>query len=442
MNSGQGYRLADRARYSSQTSTSALPKSADIVIIGGGIIGTLAAVYLANRIPGSSMCIIERDLSYTYASTVLSAGSLRVQYSIPENIYMSVESFKFLKDIGTHLQVEGDDPPDIQLIEKGFLFLAPEKMVPLITTYKGIHEKLGIPTEILQPSEIKERYPWLNLDDIVLGSYGCDYEAMFDPWAYLMCAKKKAQSMGVRYIEAEVKGMERNGNRIDNVSVVTTQGERATINCGSVINAAGAWSSGVAKLAGIGAEGAPPDLKTPLPVEPFARYGYVFECRDGPVDTPAVVVDGVTGVAFRRETSGLFAASAIQASRKFYYLMRSGKDKDSSKLEVDYDFFDEGVWPGLATRCDAFNGLKLVSAWAGYYEINTLDNNAIIGPHPAIPNFYFSTGYSGHGLQHSPAAGRAISELILDGKFTTMDLSKFSFDRIIRNEPYKELAMI
>ena len=111
-------------------------------------------------------------------------------------------------------------------------------------------------------------------------------------------------------------------------------------------------------------------------------------------------------------------------------------------FEVDYELFEDIIWPLLANRVPSFEKIRIIHAWAGHYDFNTFDHNVIVGPHHLVSNFYFANGFSGHGLQQSPAIGRALSELIIDGKFTSLDLSKFSFSRILENKPIIELNVV
>eukprot|EP00061_Rhincodon_typus_P016012 g44003.t1 len=216
--------------------------------------------------------------------------------------------------------------------------------------------------------------------------------------------------------------------------------EYQPVECAIVVNEAGAWSGKVAEMAGIGngPEGTLEGIK--LPVEPRKRYVYVFHCPNGPGLECPLIVDH-KGAYCRREGFGGNYLGGLSPTEE--------DEPDTSDLEVDYEYFQDSVWPTLAQRVPAFVslksfdpimgscavtqlGLKLKSAWAGYYDYNTFDQNAIIGTHPLVTNMYFATGFSGHGLQHSPAVGRSIAELILDGKFKTLDLSAFDFIRFFR----------
>ncbi|MEQ2182711.1 FAD-dependent oxidoreductase domain-containing protein 1 [Goodea atripinnis] len=201
--------------------------------------------------------------------------------------------------------------------------------------------------------------------------------------------------------------------------------EYQPVECAIVVNAAGAFSGKLAEMLGIGLGPKDSLAGIPVPVEPRKRYVYVVHCPDGPgLDTPFLI--DYSGVYFRREGLGGNYISGASPEEV--------EEPDASNLEVDHQFFENKVWPKLADR--------VTSAWAGFYDYNTFDQNGIIGMHPLINNMYFATGFSGHGLQHSPAVGRAVAELILDGEFKTLDLRGFSFRRILTQEPMLEQNIV
>ncbi|MEQ2267291.1 FAD-dependent oxidoreductase domain-containing protein 1 [Xenotaenia resolanae] len=209
--------------------------------------------------------------------------------------------------------------------------------------------------------------------------------------------------------------------------------EYQPVECAIVVNAAGAFSGKLAEMLGIGLGPKDSLAGIPVPVEPRKRYVYVVHCPDGPgLDTPFLI--DYSGVYFRREGLGGNYISGASPEEV--------EEPDASNLEVDHQFFENKVWPKLADRVPAFEKLKVTSAWAGFYDYNTFDQNGIIGMHPLINNMYFATGFSGHGLQHSPAVGRAVAELILDGEFKTLDLRGFSFRRILTQEPMLEQNIV
>jgi FAD-dependent oxidoreductase domain-containing protein 1 len=213
--------------------------------------------------------------------------------------------------------------------------------------------------------------------------------------------------------------LDANDNRI--TGVILADGRR--IQCGHLVNAAGAWSGALAKLSDI-----------MLPVEPRKRYVYVIDSKRA---TEAMRAGPLTvdpsGVWMRPEgRTFLCGISPDEANEP------PAVDLD----HIDYREFEEIVWPGLAARIPAFEEAKLLNAWAGFYDYNTLDQNAIIGAHVPYSNMYFATGFSGHGLQQAYAAGRGVAELIVHGSFRTIDLARFGYGRVARGEPLFELNVI
>ncbi|XP_053126241.1 FAD-dependent oxidoreductase domain-containing protein 1 isoform X2 [Hemicordylus capensis] len=426
------------------------PDQADIVIIGGGIMGWSIAYWLKMREPQRNalrVVVVERDLQYTKASTVLSVGGIRQQYSMPENIQMSRFSAHFLRLINGYLGVVNQPPIDIQFNPSGYLFLATEERAAILEENVQIQRMEGAEISLLSPAQLKKKYPWLNTDGVALASCGLENEGWFDPWILLNAFRNKAISMGVHQSSGEVTSLisrheelvTPDGERLDlsRIKFVQVQMpgsiETARIQCAVVVNAAGAWSQKVAEMVGIGT--GPPDtiLEIPLPVEPRKRYVYVWHCPNGPGLASPMLID-TTGAYFRREGVGGNYLGGLSPAEE--------EEPDIQDLEVDHEFFQEKVWPKLAHRVPLFESLKVKSSWAGYYDYNTFDQSPVIGLHPLVVNLYFATGFSGHGLQQSPAVGQALAELILDGKYKTIDLGRFSFTRLIKGEKALERNII
>uniref|UniRef100_A0A669F7G1 FAD-dependent oxidoreductase domain-containing protein 1 n=1 Tax=Oreochromis niloticus TaxID=8128 RepID=A0A669F7G1_ORENI len=419
------------------------PERADIVIVGGGVVGWSIAYWLKQKEMvrgGVRVLVVEKDPTYSQASTVLSAGGIRQQFSLPENIHLSLASADFMRNINDHLGVLNEDPIDLQFNHSGYLFLASEAVAHIMEENYSTQRYAGAKVSLLSPTQLKEKFPWLNTEGVVLASYGLENEGWFDPWTLLNAFKRKAISMGAIQCCGEVTvctsffptsddGM---SACVEQVQMPNSL-EYQPVECAIVVNAAGAFSGKLTEMLGIGFGPKQSIAGIPLPVEPRKRYVYVVHCPDGPgLDTPFLI--DYSGVYVRREGLGgnyIAGASPEEAA-----------EPDASNLEVDHSFFEENVWPHLAFRVPAFEKLKVTSAWAGFYDYNTFDQNAIIGTHPLINNMYFATGFSGHGLQHSPAVGRAVAELILDGSYKTLDLSGFGFNRILTQEPKLERNIV
>ncbi len=387
----------------------------DVTIVGGGAMGSSIACHLAME-PGfaGSIAVIERDPTYATASSALSASSIRQQFSTPENIALSRWSLDFLRHIGDRLAVDGDRP-SVGLREQGYLFLATEAGMPVLRANHGVQTAAGADVALLGPAALKARFPWLNVADLAGGALGLSGEGWFDGWSLLQAFRRKAISLGVTYVTGEVTGLEREAGRI----VATRLADGTRIGCGATVNAAGPWAGRVAAMAG-----------ADLPVSPRKRFVYVIECRT-PVAGAPLLIDP-TGVYFRPEGNGFICGTSPPED----------DDRDCEDLEVEYELFESTVWPALAHRVPAFEAIRLSRAWAGHYEYNRLDQNGIIGPHPEIANLWFANGFSGHGIQQSPAVGRTIAEWIVYGAPRSLDVRRFGFDRIAANRPLREVNVV
>ncbi|XP_045339359.1 FAD-dependent oxidoreductase domain-containing protein 1 isoform X3 [Leopardus geoffroyi] len=422
------------------------PESSDVVIVGGGVLGLSVAYWLKKlEKPRGAIrvLVVERDHTYSRASTVLSVGGIRQQFSVPENVQLSLFSIDFLRNINEYLAVADDPPLDIQFNPSGYLLLASEKGAAIMEN----NVKEGAKVCLMSPEQLRNKFPWINTEGVALASYGMEHEGWFDPWCLLQGLRRKVQSMGVLFCRGEVTrfvsssnlmktagGEEVNLKRIHEVHVKIDQSlEYQPVECAIVINAAGAWSGQVAELAGIG-KGPPGTLQgTKLPVELRKRYVYLWHCPQGPgLETPFVI--DPSGTYFRREGLGHNYLGGCSPTEE--------EEPDPGNLEVDHDFFQDRVWPPLAQRVPAFETLKVRSAWAGYYDYNTFDQNGVVGPHPLVINMYFATGFSGHGLQQAPAVGRAVAEMVLEGHFQTINLSSFLFSRFYSGEKVQEHNII
>ena len=391
-------------------------ETADVVIIGGGIIGSAVAYALTHAATTPNrVIIIERDLAYREASTPRSAGGIRQQFSTPENILLSQATLHLIANLKHQFGADAE----LSFHEKGYLILASADGQDVLRQNAAVQRSLGAKTCLLQPNELTSRFPWLTSDGLALGSYGTSGEGWIDPTALLTLLRKAAITKGAKLVADTVTGFAKSGGAI--TTVQTASGRQ--ISAGIVVNAAGPWSGAVANLAGI-----------KLPVEPRKRYVYVVDCREAPEDLRRgpLTVDP-NGVWFRPE--GRTFICGVSPSE--------ADEPPATDLDhIDYAPYENCVWPALATRVRYFESLKLMNAWAGYYDYNTLDQNAIIDRHPEIRNFYMATGFSGHGLQQAYAAGRAIAELILYDSFTTIDLTRFGYARIANKQPLFELNVI
>lgn len=386
----------------------------DVVIIGGGIVGSMTAYFLGQREPSSRIAVIEADPTYARASTPKASGVVRHQFGVPENIRMCVASSNFFAAAPELLAV-GGVKAQIGWGERGYVWLVPPELIATVEGLRQIQIANGAAVDFLDQAALKARWPQFEVETFGGGFVGAKGAGWLDPWALLQATKHKAISQGARYVTDRVTGLERQGRRI--AAVTTETGLRLT--CGHVVNAAGAL--GAAKVAEL--------ASVPLRIEPRKRCVFVVRAREDVRDLPMTVLPK-TGVWFRPEGSGLICGVAPSPE----------DDPATDDLTVDDALFDEIVWPTMAEIVPAFESLKVVSTYACFYDFNPLDENAILGPPPGLDNFMIATGFSGHGVMQAPAAGRAIAELILDSRYTTLDLTRFGYDRIARGEALPEPA--
>ncbi|WP_307269266.1 NAD(P)/FAD-dependent oxidoreductase [Labrys wisconsinensis] len=390
-----------------------MPSSTDILIVGGAAVGCAAAYFLKAELdfPGS-VTVVERDPTYARASTTLSAASIRQQFSTPENIRMSRFGIEIIRDLEERFGPEAS----VGFHEGGYLLLASMAGEEVLRANWRVQRAEGADILLLQPQELAARFPWLSVEGIAAGAWGQSGEGWFDAHSLLDLFRKAARKAGAAFVKGEVTGIERSGGRVTGVTLAG--GER--IACGTLVDAAGPQAGDVAGLAGIR-----------LPVEPRKRSVFVVRCRTPLPGMPLLVDPG--GIYVRPE-GDVYICGGAEDERD--------DPRADGDFEVDYRLYEDVVWPALATQIPAMEELKLVRAWAGHYDYNTLDQNAVIGPHPEVTNFLFANGFSGHGLQQAPAAGRAVAELITAGRFTTLDLTIFGYERVAQNRPVFELNVI
>ena len=390
---------------------------ADLVIVGGAIIGSSVATFLAARPDWSGrILVVERDLTYRTASTTLSAASIRQQFSTPLNIEISRFGVQFIKDLDRWLGTDGAPPPEVDFVEGGYLFLATGAGLPILRQKYALQREHDVQVALLDAEALGARFPWLRVDGLAGGTLGLADEGWFDAYALLQAFRRKARSLGVEYLAGTVESVEHDGSSIGGVRLV--DGRRIATE--RVVNAAGPRAAQVAAMAGL-----------ELPVHPRKRCVYHFDCRQRLGPAPLTIAP--SGVYFRPEGESWIAG----------YSPREGEpDPDTLDLEVDRARFDDFVWPELASLVPAFESVRLLDAWAGHYEVNTVDHNAVIGPHPQLPGFLFANGFSGHGLQQAPAVGRGLAELIATGRYETLDLTPLGYERIRRNQPIRELNVV
>ncbi len=380
----------------------------EIAIIGGGVIGSAVAFFLRELGYDGTVTVFEKDPSYQFASTARSAASIRQQFTTTVSTQMSQFSYGFLESLPERF---GDDG-DIGMFRGGYLLVADAARADALRACHKTFVSLGSDIAWLDAPDLAQRFPWLNTEDLVGATLGLSGEGWFDAYMLLRILRREARKLGVVYCDQEVTGIDVAGDRV--TAVRTASG--AVWSCAMAVNAAGPAGGQVAALAGC-----------ELPVEPRKRTMFVIQAPLSNKGMPFIFDS--TGVAIRPEGDRFICSAPPDPENDPH----PGDD-----FEPDFNLFEDKVWPALAHRIPALEELRMVSAWAGHYEMNLLDHNGVVGPHPDLANFLFATGFSGHGVMHSPATGRGIAEWILNGRYTSLDLSPLGYDRIRTGTPIRE----
>ncbi len=390
--------------------------SYDVIIIGGAATGSATAWFLTqNPDFNGTVLVVERDPSYEFAATSLSNSCIRQQFSTELNIRISQFGAEFFQNLPRYL---GEDAPKLKIRNFGYMYMAADDaFAQVLRAQAKVQVALGAQTRLMTPEEIKAEYPFYAVDDLVLGSINCKDEGYFDGYTMFDWLRRKARAGGAEYIRNEVVAITRKAERIDSVTLASGE----VVACGQLVNASGTRGAKTAAMAGI-----------TIPIEPRKRYSWIIAAEQ-PLSRDLPLTIDPTGVHFRTDSDTT-------------YLVGAHTDHDPAvafdDFAMDQSLWLDHVWPILATRIPQFEAVKVLREWAGQYDYNTLDQNAIAGPHPEVSNFLFLNGFSGHGLQQSPAMGRGTAEWLTYGAFRTLDLTPFGFERITANRPLIEGAII
>ena len=393
-------------------------KNYDVVIIGGAIMGSSTAWWLS-EMPDfdGSVLVVERDRSYEFTSTARTNSCIRQQFSNEINVQISQFGADFVQNLRSYMK--DDRIPDMPIQNYGYLYLADNQaFANSLKANQKFQRAVGAETEILDADEIVKRYPFYNVDDIILGSINRKDEGYFDGGGLFDWFRRGAQDRGVEYIENEVVDISTANGNVETITLASGE----VVSCGQVVNASGPRAALTAKMAGLD-----------VPVEPRKRFTWIFTAEQ-PLDQELPLTIDPSGIHMRQDGPKTYLAGGRSP----------GPDDppEFNDFDMDHSLWEERIWPTVATRIPQFEAIKVINEWAGHYEYNTLDQNAILGSHPDLPSFVFQNGFSGHGLQQSPAMGRATAEWLTYGEYRTLDMTPFSYERILRNEPFVEKAVI
>lgn len=386
----------------------------DVAIVGGGVMGASVAYWLTRMRPGLSVTVIERDPSYAKAATALSLASVRQQFTTEVNVKISRFGIEFIRNISEWVGQGGVS--SLGLIEQGYLFVTGSvQAAAIMAEVAAMQRALGAATEVLGREALAARFPWVNGEDLVAGSFGPRDEGWFDNMGLLGAFRAAARAQGAVFLTDEVVGIDLAGGRVTGLRLAGG----SKVSCAAMVNAAGTRAARVMAMVGLS-----------LPVEPRKRTIFVIDAPNARHPDSPLLID--EGFYIRPERGHWLTATVPQ----------DDKACDPNDFEPDLEIFEEVIWPQLYHRCPGFDAVKVVRHWVGHYEYNTLDQNAILGPHPALPNLYLCNGFSGHGLQQSPAVGRGLAEHILTGGWQSLDLSDLAIDRVLAGKPFRERAVV
>lgn len=388
----------------------------DVVIIGGAVTGSSAAYHLAaNPDFHGRVLVIEKDPSYQKCASALSAASIRQQFSTAVNIKISLYGIEFIREIGDRLEVDGDRP-DVGFHEDGYLYLASDDGLAVLKENNDLQRQLGADIVFMAPDELAGRFPWLNVEGLAAGTFGVSGEGWFDGYGLMQAFRRKARSLGVEYRSARVAGVALANGKVGGVTLA--DGE--VISAGYVINASGADGKRIAASAGLD-----------IPIEVKKRMIFTFKAEDR-IERCPLLID-TDGTYVRGDSDGFLCGWAPSGE---------ADPEVEDDFNVDWDLFEDHIWPVLANRVPAFERIKPGAAWAGYYDMCAWDENVLLGALPEQPNFLLANGFSGHGLQQSPAAGRGLAELVTYGDFRSLDLSDLSPVRLRQGRQVREKCIV
>jgi glycine/D-amino acid oxidase-like deaminating enzyme len=392
--------------------------TADVVIIGGGVVGSSVAWHLREHGFTGRVLVVERDRTYERASSLLAMGGIRQQFCTAVTVRMVQHSVRFWKQFDAHMGT-ADARPRAWFRQRGYLFLADAAAAPALMTRYELERRAGAVVQMLSPDDVRRLVPDAWLDDIVFGVLGND-DGYANPREVLSGFYRAAAAAGADFIEDAVVSIMAAGGRVTGVGLASGTHVESPV----VVNAAGAWAGRVARLAGLD-----------VPVQPMRQM--LFRCtlpRYWPYRFPMLIDPG--GVHWRHDDP-----VEPDGPDRLVAAFTNWDEQVGERFEPDQSRWSREFYPAMVRRVPSLATVTEACGWSGLYEM-TPDHNPVLGEHPGLGGFIFANGFSGHGLMMSPATGVIVSELIRLGRSETFDVSTFAVDRFERGALVHDAATI
>jgi FAD-dependent oxidoreductase domain-containing protein 1 len=395
--------------------------TADVVIVGGGVIGSSIALHLRQRLDGARIVVVERDPSYTRASSRLATGGIRQQYDSALNVAMARHSVAYYSRFDEIAGAAGHRS-HAWFRQRGYLFLADGEGAARLSRRFETQRASGAKVEWWSRARILAHVPGLVVDDIEGAVFGPE-DGYLDPPEVLAGFRAMAAVAGAEYLHGSVTQVERTGGRVSGVRIDQGGVERG-IAAPVVVNAAGAFAAAIGALAGV-----------ILPIAPVRQHLFRLQLA-APLPSRIPMVFDPDGTHWRLDD-----ASATDTAERLVIGRSREEEPAGENFTCDRARLDQEMLPTLARRYPAAKIRSVAEGWAGLYEM-TPDHNALLGEHPALPGFVVAAGFSGHGLMMAPATGLAVAELIADGRCTTFPIDPLAVDRFERGAPFRDGALV
>ncbi|KAI0982853.1 hypothetical protein GJ496_006499 [Pomphorhynchus laevis] len=429
----------------------AYPIEADIIILGGGLVGSAIAYSISKRVPQTKVVVVERDHTYALSDTVNSGfASFRTQFTLDENVALTLASIEILRDeLPFQLLRQHIPPVHVPFHHQSHLVLvSDDRIAANHERAVTMQNEMGGTVSLMNQDMIKNEFPWINTDDLLVASYGLENEGWIDPYDLLAILRSRATGHGAHYIQGHVVGFDKEIKHgynttmdLSNVLVVDAKQNLRPIQAARIIIAGGSDSASMAARCGVGTDMEFEQLNLPLPIAPFERSMFVIKNVDLPFNCP-IIVDP-SGIMFTRPEG--WPEGYMLAAEPIPLITGPLATVSSSASECDFlkNSAKDLIFKVLRNRLDIpLDDAEVVCQRKSKIDLNYFDGNWILGRHPFLEQLYFACGSSGNAVQHCLAVGRAMSELQFYKSFRTLDMQRLSFDRVVSEQPLIESIII